>query len=128
MHLYHRNIHVDASLVTVFYGPRYVSHPPFLERSANPAQVDCVPLQQQIIGMYVLEYSLIITVNDVKLTVPKWRTRQRIWSAQIGHLYISMICTPKHTRDASISPFAKTVHSIIPRSHHPSFHVVLNRV
>ncbi len=59
---------------------------------------------------------------------PKWQTLQRIWSGQIGHLYISFICTPKHTRDASIFPYAKTVHSIIPRSHHPSFHVVLNRV
>ncbi len=29
-------------------------------------------------------------VNDVKLTFPRWWTRQPIWSSRIGHLYISM--------------------------------------
>ncbi len=41
--------------------------------------------------MYIFEYSLIIMVNDVKLTVPWWRKGQRIWSGRIGNLYIHYI-------------------------------------
>ncbi len=71
-----------------FYGPRYVSRPPFMERLRTFERVDCVRLQQQVIHMYIFEYSLMIMVNDVKLTVPKWQMHQRIWNGWIGLLYI----------------------------------------
>ncbi len=66
-------IYIRRCLISdCFYGPWYVNHPPFLELSANPrAQVDCVHLQQQVKRMYIFEYSLIIMMRDVKLTVPK---------------------------------------------------------
>ncbi len=45
-------------------------------------RIDCV--QQQVIRLYIFEYSLIIMVNA------RWLMRQRIWSGQIGNLHISM--------------------------------------
>ncbi len=52
-------IYIYASLVT-FYGPRYVCHPPFLERSANPrAQVDCYSKLTCCVASYKHVYLLI---------------------------------------------------------------------
>ncbi len=52
---------------------------------------DCVHLQQQVIHLFIFEYSLIIMVNM------KWLTRQRIWRGRIGnlHTYIyGLLVTP----------------------------------
>ncbi len=80
----YRNSHIRRCLISdCFYGLRYVSHSPFLERSANlwAHWLRC---------LHTFEYSFIIMVNDVTLTIPRWRMRQRIWSGRRGHLYISM--------------------------------------
>ncbi len=55
--------------------------------------IDCVRLQQQVIRLYIFEYSLIIMGNA------RWLTRQRIWSGQIGNLHISMVCSSPHGRE-----------------------------
>ncbi len=50
----------------------------------------CVRLQQQVIRLYIFEYSLIIMVNA------RWLTRQRIWSGRIGNLHIyGLLVTPR---------------------------------
>ncbi len=39
-------------------------------------RLECVHLQQEVICLYIFEYSFIIMLNGVKFTVPKWRTHQ----------------------------------------------------
>ncbi len=69
------------------YGPRYLIHPPFCNGLRIFEHIDCVHLQQQVIRLYIFEYSLIIMV------IARWLMRQRTWSGQIGNLHISMVCS-----------------------------------
>ncbi len=59
----------------------------------EPLSTLTVCLQQQVIRLYIFEYSFIM-INYVKLTVPRWQTHQRIWSGRIGQLFISMVLPP----------------------------------
>ncbi len=78
--------------------------------------------------MYILEYSLIIMANYVKLTIPKMAAASTyLERSNRASIHIFYLHTQTYQRCFHF-PYAKTVHSIIPRSHHPSFHVVLNRV
>ncbi len=90
----HRYIYIPRCLIIDrFYGPRYVSNPPFLERSANLwAHWLCASTTASY-SLYIFEYSLIIMVNA------RWLTRQRIWSGRIGNLHISMVCSSLHGRE-----------------------------
>ncbi len=56
-------------------------------------RIDCVCLQQQVIRLYIFEYSLIIIVNA------RWLTRQHFWSGWIGNLHISMVRSSLHGRE-----------------------------
>ncbi len=54
-------------------------------------RIDCVHLQQQVIRLYIFEYSLIIMVNA------RWLMRQHIWSGRIveyTHIY-GLLLTPQ---------------------------------
>ncbi len=52
-------------------------------------RINCVRLKQQVIRLYIFEYSLIIMVNA------RWLTCQRIWSGRKGNLDIyGLLVTP----------------------------------
>ncbi len=65
-------------------------------------RIDCVRLQQQVIRLYIFEYSLIIMVNA------RWLARQRIWSGRIENLPIGSGCS--HTGRVELHSRAEIRH------------------
>ncbi len=86
-------IYIDSSLSSVSMGRNTQAIRHFWNGLQIFARIDCVGLQQQVIRLYIFEYSLIIMVNA------RWLTRQRIWSGRIGNLHISMVCSSLHGRE-----------------------------
>ncbi len=76
------DIYLDASLSTVSMGcnTQVICH--FWNGLRPFEHNDSVRLQQQVIHLYIFEYSLIIMVKA------RWLPRQCIWSGQIWNLHI----------------------------------------
>lgn len=85
----HTYTYVDASLATVSIG-RYtqaIRHIVMINLTSCTIVINeysKMPQSSTAIGLRT--HSM---VNDVKLTVPRWRTRLHAWCSRMGHLYIS---------------------------------------
>ncbi len=78
-------------IIDCFYGPRYVSHPPFLERSANLWCIDCVSTTSYTLVYLLNIHWLLWWMRD------GWRVN--ITGVVKQDLHISMVCSSLHGRE-----------------------------